>query len=99
MFIRTWLNSYSLFLISVVKILRPRAAFTVADGAVLVSADFCQLELRVLAHLSQDPILLRLLSTSYEDGSQPKEHDAFKLVSLLTCNGLIYQLLLNSPSI
>lgn len=35
-----------------------RACFTAAPGNLLVSADYSQIELRVLAHLSQDPTLL-----------------------------------------
>ncbi|MDR2050394.1 MAG: DNA polymerase I [Deltaproteobacteria bacterium] len=37
---------------------RMRAGFTAAPGNLLVSADYSQIELRVLAHLSQDPTLL-----------------------------------------
>ena len=37
---------------------RMRACFTAAPGKALVSADYSQIELRVLAHLSQDPTLL-----------------------------------------
>ncbi|MCL1889925.1 MAG: DNA polymerase, partial [Desulfovibrionaceae bacterium] len=37
---------------------RMRACFTAAPGQLLVSADYSQIELRVLAHLSQDPTLL-----------------------------------------
>jgi DNA polymerase I len=37
---------------------RIRAAFTAAEGCVLVAADYSQIELRVLAHLSQDPVLV-----------------------------------------
>ncbi len=37
---------------------RMRACFTAAPGKALVSADYSQIELRVLAHLSQDPTLV-----------------------------------------
>jgi DNA polymerase-1 len=35
-----------------------RAAFVASPGAMLLSADYSQIELRILAHLSQDPILV-----------------------------------------
>ncbi len=35
-----------------------RAAFTAAPGNVLMSADYSQIELRLMAHFSQDPLLL-----------------------------------------
>ena len=37
---------------------RMRACFTAGEGLALVSADYSQIELRVLAHLSKDPTLL-----------------------------------------
>jgi DNA polymerase I len=36
-----------------------RAAFTSAPGTELLSADYSQIELRLLAHFSQDPLLMR----------------------------------------
>ncbi|MGA2538502.1 MAG: DNA polymerase I, partial [Terracidiphilus sp.] len=36
-----------------------RAAFTASPGTELLSADYSQIELRLLAHFSQDPLLMR----------------------------------------
>jgi DNA polymerase I len=36
-----------------------RAAFIAAPGRVLLSADYSQIELRLMAHLSEDPLLVR----------------------------------------
>lgn len=41
-----------------------RTAFVAPPGTVLVSADYSQIELRVLAHLSQDPMLLQAYQKS-----------------------------------
>ncbi|MDR2892419.1 MAG: DNA polymerase I [Deltaproteobacteria bacterium] len=41
-----------------------RACFTAAPGNLLVSSDYSQIELRVLAHLSQDPTLLDAFSNN-----------------------------------
>lgn len=38
-----------------------RSAFTVPDGCILVSADYCQLELRILTYLSKDEILTAIM--------------------------------------
>jgi DNA polymerase-1 len=40
-----------------------RAAFTAAPGSQLLSADYSQIELRLLAHFSGDPLLLRAYQT------------------------------------
>jgi DNA polymerase I len=42
---------------------RIRATFIAADGCVLVVADYSQIELRVLAHLSEDPVLVSAFRT------------------------------------
>jgi DNA polymerase-1 len=41
-----------------------RRAFVAADGDCLVSADYSQIELRVLAHLSGDPVLVEAFRTN-----------------------------------
>ncbi|UWZ83310.1 DNA polymerase I [Occallatibacter riparius] len=40
-----------------------RAAFTAAPGSELLSADYSQIELRLLAHFSNDPLLVRAYQT------------------------------------
>lgn len=44
-----------------------RSVFQCQKGKVLLSADFCQLELRILTHLSKDPNLLQVMNTPGED--------------------------------
>jgi DNA polymerase-1 len=46
---------------------RVRRAFTARQGAVLLSADYSQIELRVLAHMANDPTLLE----AFEKGEDP----------------------------
>ncbi len=43
-----------------------RAAFVAAPGAELLSADYSQIELRLLAHFSGDPLLLRAYSENID---------------------------------
>lgn len=45
------------------KVFSCRRAFSVQPHRMLISADFCQLELRVLAHLSEDHSLVSIFST------------------------------------
>ncbi|MEK7460731.1 MAG: DNA polymerase [Patescibacteria group bacterium] len=40
-----------------------RRAFIASPGTILVSADYSQIELRVIAHLSQDPTMLEVFQT------------------------------------
>uniref|UniRef100_A0ABD2WL81 DNA-directed DNA polymerase n=1 Tax=Trichogramma kaykai TaxID=54128 RepID=A0ABD2WL81_9HYME len=42
-------------------VLSPRMAFIPSEGNIMLSADFCQLELRILAHFSKDPVLCELM--------------------------------------
>lgn len=49
-----------------------RKAFKVNDDYCLVSADYCQLELRILAHLSKDHLLCNLMT---------KPGDVFKYIA------------------
>ncbi|CAM4519916.1 unnamed protein product [Leuciscus chuanchicus] len=51
----------------------PRAMFILREGWTFLSADFCQVELRLLAHLSADPQLLRIF--------QKPEADAFTMLA------------------
>jgi DNA polymerase I len=43
-----------------------RAAFVAAPGCVLLSADYSQIELRLLAHFSEDPLLVRAYQTGQD---------------------------------
>jgi DNA polymerase-1 len=43
-----------------------RAAFIAAQGCVLLSADYSQIELRLLAHFSEDPLLVKAYQTGQD---------------------------------
>ncbi|XP_035375880.1 DNA polymerase nu [Electrophorus electricus] len=45
----------------------PRAMFIPREGCAFLSADFCQVELRLLAHLSSDPELLKIFQNPEAD--------------------------------
>ncbi|KAL0970169.1 hypothetical protein UPYG_G00238310 [Umbra pygmaea] len=45
----------------------PRSMFIPQDGCTFLAADFCQVELRLLAHLSSDPELLRVFHSPQTD--------------------------------
>jgi len=49
---------------------RIRACFIPGDGRVMMSADYSQIELRVMAHLSEDPLLLKDLSEGLDVHTQ-----------------------------
>ncbi len=44
--------------------IRMRACFTAAEGKLLVGADYSQIELRILAHMSRDPSLLQAFAAN-----------------------------------
>ena len=52
-----------------------RSAFVAAPGAVLISADYSQIELRVLAHLSEDEALIE----AFKRGDDIHDQTAFKV--------------------
>ncbi len=54
---------------------RIRAAFVPAPGYVMLSADYSQIELRLLAHLSQDPVLVE----SFQKGQDVHARTASEL--------------------
>ncbi|XP_073716027.1 DNA polymerase nu isoform X1 [Misgurnus anguillicaudatus] len=58
---------------SEVVTVHPRAMFIPREGWTFLSADFCQVELRLLAHLSSDPQLLSIF--------QKPEADAFTMLA------------------
>src|SRR5262249_56074202 len=52
-----------------------RGAFIADPGHVLVSADYSQIEFRVLAHMSEDPVLV----AAFEEGADFHERTALKI--------------------
>lgn len=56
---------YTFFLItdSFVQTVSCRSAFKVNPDRMLISADFCQLEMRILTHLCEDPTLMHIMQS------------------------------------
>lgn len=52
---------------SIKKEISFRKVFECRKGKLLLAADFCQLELRILTHLSKDPVLVAIMQSSNED--------------------------------
>jgi len=61
---------------------RIRSAFVAADGYSLLSADYSQIDLRVLAHYSKDPALLKAFRADQDIHSQTAE-EIFRISALL----------------
>jgi DNA polymerase-1 len=61
---------------------RIRAAFVPAPGKVLIGADYSQIELRVLAHLTGDPVLVEAFTTG-EDIHTRTAAEVFDVTPLL----------------
>ena len=59
-----------------------RAAFIAAPGHLLLSADYSQIELRILAHLSEDPILVEAFRRG-EDIHSRTAQEVFGVAPLL----------------
>ncbi|MDD3813837.1 MAG: DNA polymerase I [Desulfocapsaceae bacterium] len=57
---------------------RIRGAFVPAEGLVFLSADYSQIDLRVLAHYSQDPVLLQ----AFRDGGDIHARTAAQIFSI-----------------
>jgi DNA polymerase-1 len=57
---------------------RVRRAFIAREGAVLLSADYSQIELRVLAHMANDPTLLE----AFERGEDPHAVTAAEVLGI-----------------
>jgi DNA polymerase theta len=55
----------------------PRLAFTSISEFVILSADYAQLELRLMAHFSQDPVLLEAI----KQGQRDRKKDFFTLLA------------------
>jgi DNA polymerase-1 len=51
-----------------------RAAFKARPGHIFISADYSQIELRVLAHMSQDPVLIQAFTGDYDIHAQTAAH-------------------------
>ncbi|XP_063824011.1 DNA polymerase theta [Ostrinia nubilalis] len=77
-----------------------RNIFKAAPGYVLVSADYCQLEMRILTHYSEDPVLTKIMSSDVDVfksiaaswSSVPEEEvdDDLRQKAKQLCYGILY---------
>ncbi|XP_017886855.1 DNA polymerase theta isoform X2 [Ceratina calcarata] len=77
-----------------------RMAFIPSLGNIMLSADYCQLELRILAHFSKDPILcdimrspgdiFKSIAASWNHVSECQVDDKMRQQTKQLCYGMIY---------
>ncbi|CAB3401342.1 unnamed protein product [Caenorhabditis bovis] len=71
--------------------LRVRSLFAASSGCILIGADYCQLELRVLAHMSNDTNLITMISSDRDVFQHLAEKWEFQRDAVKQlCYGLIY---------
>lgn len=93
-------NEKYLKIIGVSNTFSCRSAFRVSSGRILVSADFCQLELRILAHFSSDEALIDAFSSNHDvftsiaakwnKTSENRVTDKMRNDTKQLCYGIIY---------
>ncbi|KAJ0178943.1 hypothetical protein K1T71_005718 [Dendrolimus kikuchii] len=77
-----------------------RNIFKAAPGYVMVSADYCQLEMRILTHFSADPVLMNIMNSDLDVfkaiaaswGNLPEEEvdDDLRQKAKQLCYGILY---------
>ncbi|CAH1646992.1 unnamed protein product [Spodoptera littoralis] len=77
-----------------------RNIFKSAPGYVIVSADYCQLEMRILTHFSQDQVLMKIMNSdmdvfkaiaaSWSNVSEEEVDDDLRQKAKQLCYGIIY---------
>ncbi|KAF9814110.1 hypothetical protein SFRURICE_000105 [Spodoptera frugiperda] len=77
-----------------------RNIFKSAPGYVIVSADYCQLEMRILTHFSQDQVLMKIMNSdmdvfkaiaaSWSHVSEDEVDDDLRQKAKQLCYGIIY---------
>ncbi|XP_076250621.1 DNA polymerase theta isoform X2 [Rhynchophorus ferrugineus] len=83
-----------------VSIISCRSAFVAPEGCLLISADYCQLELRILTYLSEDKLLLdimkkpgdvfKYIAAQWNQVSEETVNDETRAHAKQICYGIIY---------
>lgn len=85
----------------IIEVINCRQAFTCKEGYMLISADYCQLELRLLAHLSADSVLCGIMrqkdldvfqqiAAKWNDIDEKDVTDLLRQNAKKLCYGIIY---------